>query len=73
MSRSESKRPTPRGRRVTGGNTLPFGRKNQLLFGAGFLVILLGYYLLSKNSITLAPLLLVVGYCVLIPLSIMAK
>ena len=73
MSRPESRRANPKGRRTTNANTLPFGRKNQILFGAGFLVILVGYYFLSKNSITLAPLLLVLGYCVLIPMSIMAK
>ena len=73
MPRPEQKKAVPKGRRVSGGNTLPFGKKNQLLFGIGFFVIIVGYYLLSKNSITLAPLLLVVGYCVLIPLSIMAK
>lgn len=73
MARAEVKKATTRGRRVGGGDTLPFGKKNQILFAAGFLVILLGYFLLSRNSITIAPLLLVIGYCVLIPLAIMAK
>jgi hypothetical protein len=73
VTRAEPKKPANRGRRVAGGDTLPFGRKNQILFGIGFATILLGYYLLSKNSITVAPLLLVMGYCVLIPLAIMAK
>ena len=76
MSRPESKKPqssASKGRRIGAANTLPFGRRNQILFGVGFLVILVGYYLLSKNSITLAPLLLVLGYCILIPLAIMAK
>lgn len=73
MSRPDVKKPAAKGRRVPGGDTLPFGKKNQILFGIGFFVILVGYYLLSRNSITLAPLLLVVGYCVLIPLAIMVK
>ena len=73
MPRAEQKKSLAKGRRVSGGNTLPFGRKNQLLFGVGFFIILVGYYFLSKNSITMAPLLLVVGYCIIIPLSIMAK
>ena len=73
MSRPETKKPMPKGRRVGTGNTLPFGKRNQVLFGVGFGVILIGYFLLSKNDTTLAPLLLVIGYCVLIPLAIMAK
>jgi hypothetical protein len=54
-------------------NTLPFGRRSRILFAAGMCAIVLGYYLLSRNSITLAPLLLVIGYCVLLPLAIVAK
>ena len=73
MSRPEAKKPAAKGRRVGTGNTLPFGKKNQVLFGVGFGVILVGYFLLSRNDTTLAPLLLVAGYCVLIPLAIMAK
>jgi len=44
-----------------------------LLFGVGLLMIVLGFFLLSRNSITLAPVLLVLGYCVVIPLAIIAK
>lgn len=73
MSRPEAKRPPAKGRRIASGNTLPFGKKNQILFGVGFGVILVGYFLLSRNDTTLAPLFLVVGYCVLIPLAIMLK
>ena len=51
----------------------PFGRKNYILFGVALAVIVIGYVLLGQNSITLAPFLLVVGYCVLIPYAIMAK
>jgi len=39
------------------------------LFGVGVAAIVLGYILLSINDITIAPLLLVLGYCVLVPLS----
>jgi hypothetical protein len=31
--------------------------------------IVLGYVLLAVNNITIAPVLLVLGYCVLVPLS----
>ena len=62
----------------------PFGRKNYVLFGAGMLVITLGYITLAQTApdpipgdmswpqicLTLSPALLVLGYCVLIPLSI---
>ncbi len=39
------------------------------LFGIGLAAIVLGYVLLAVNNITIAPVLLVLGYCVLVPLS----
>jgi hypothetical protein len=39
------------------------------LFITGLGVITIGYIVLATNEITIAPLLLVLGYCVLIPLS----
>jgi hypothetical protein len=48
----------------------PFGPKNYYIFGAALLVIILGYITLAGGSITLAPILLILGYCVLIPISI---
>ncbi|MCX6829611.1 MAG: hypothetical protein NT002_10075 [candidate division Zixibacteria bacterium] len=48
----------------------PFGPKNYAIFGIGLLVIILGYISLASGSITLAPILLVLGYCVLIPVAI---
>jgi hypothetical protein len=52
---------------------LPFGRKNYILFGLGAAAILGGYVALSSGSITLAPILLLLGYLVLIPWGILAK
>jgi hypothetical protein len=52
---------------------LPFGKKNYVLFGVAALVIVAGYIALSKGSITLAPILLLLGYLVLIPVAILAK
>ncbi len=52
---------------------LPFGRKNYILFGVAALSIIGGYLSLSSGSITLAPILLLLGYLVLIPWGIMAK
>ena len=50
--------------------SLQFSRIN-LAFAAGAIVtIALGYWLLSVGSITLAPILLVLGYVFLVPLAI---
>lgn len=57
----------------------PFTRKNWSLAIAGLAVILLGYAFLHIPpaegffSLTLAPVLLVVGYCVLIPMAILVR
>lgn len=59
--------------------TLPFTRKNWILFAAGLGVIAVGYALLRVPpadgflSLTAAPVLLVLGYCVLIPAAILAR
>jgi uncharacterized membrane protein HdeD (DUF308 family) len=58
---------------------LPFTRKNWILFGVGLLVIAAGYILLRVPpvdgflSLTAAPILLVVGYCVLVPAAILVR
>ena len=44
-------------------------RRNRILIGAGLGAVTLGYVLLSRGDITAAPILLVSGYCVLIPLA----
>lgn len=49
------------------------GRKNWIAFGVAIAVIVLGYVFLANGSITLAPLLLVTGYCALIPYAILAR
>ncbi|MFI5234144.1 MAG: hypothetical protein ACHQXA_00405 [Gemmatimonadales bacterium] len=46
------------------------GRRNFLLLGAGVLVLVAGYLLLSSGSSSLAAAILVVGYLVLIPLGL---
>ncbi len=56
-----------------------FTRKNWTIFAAGLATIVIGYLLLSVPpadgflSLTLAPILLVLGYCVLIPAAILVK
>lgn len=48
-----------------------FSRRNYLWFGIGIIVIVIGYIFLGMGDITLAPILLVAGYCVIIPISIL--
>lgn len=50
-----------------------WGRLNYALLGAGILVLLIGYLALVQGSITLAPILLVLGYCGLIPASLLIR
>lgn len=49
-----------------------FTKRNWQWLIAGAVVIIAGFISLSMGSITLAPLLLVIGYCVLIPIGILA-
>ena len=58
---------------VQQGSELPFGRKNWMYLGAALASIIVGFIALASGSITLAPILLVLGYCVLIPVGIMVK
>lgn len=70
------KKPAPRtspAAPVGKGTTAPpaFTPLTALLGGAGLISIVSGFVLLSTGSITLAPVLLVLGYVVLIPLAIL--
>ena len=51
----------------------PFGRNNYLWFIVALATIIAGYFSLAQGSETLAPVLLIVGYCVLIPVSLIVK
>jgi hypothetical protein len=50
--------------------SLKFSTINAVLLAAGLASVVLGYVLLSNGSTTAAPLLLVLGYAVLLPLAI---
>lgn len=65
--------PKPISRRTRGDAvpSLHFTGVNLALGGAGLLSLVVGYWLLATGSITLAPLLLVLGYVVLLPLAIL--
>jgi len=65
--------PRPRtrpGQPAIAKSSLSFSPINGLLIGAGLLAIVVGYVLLSNGSNVAAPLLLVLGYGVLVPLGI---
>jgi len=49
---------------------LRYGPRNFALLGAALACITLGYWLLSRGSTTAAPILLVLGYCVLFPVGL---
>ncbi len=49
---------------------LKFTRVNALLGVSGLVALTLGYWLLAQGSVTAAPLLLVLGYVVLLPMAI---
>jgi hypothetical protein len=58
----------------------PWDRKQYLLIGAGIGVIVIGFLLLSTGigsswdnplAVSVAPVVLVIGYCVIIPLAIL--
>lgn len=57
----------------------PLEKENYIILGIGLLVIILGYIALSGNRVegffqlNVAPILLVLGYCVIIPIGIMYR
>ena len=57
----------------------PYKRKNYLLFGFGVFVIIVGYLIMylgdvnSFQSLVISPLLLLLGYLVIIPLALLYK
>ena len=56
-----------------GRPTLAFSRENGIWLGAAVIAIAIGYFLLSTGSMILAPILLVLGYCVFLPIGIIKK
>lgn len=63
---------TPSKRQQRGAKSgLDFTRNNYLILGIGLFFIILGFLFLGFGDITVAPILLVLGYCVIIPLGIL--
>jgi len=58
---------------------ITFGRENYFIFLIGILTLVLGYIFLAQGpadsfwSLTVAPILLVLSYCVIIPLAILYR
>ena len=52
-------------------DSLGFGRINYILMGIGIILIIVGYVFLALGDITIAPILLVVGYCAVLPIAIL--
>jgi hypothetical protein len=50
-----------------------WGLLNTVLLAAGVALLGAGYLSLSRGSITMAPVLLVTGYCVFIPASLLVR
>ena len=56
-----------------------FSSKNYLIFGIGLVLIILGYFIMvmgtvnSFQSLTLAPIMLFIGYIVIIPLALIYR
>ena len=65
------------GRKGAKNDHLPLERSNFLIIGAGIVLIIAGYLALSEGSVeglmtlSVAPILLVLGYCVVVPLGIL--
>jgi hypothetical protein len=66
-------RPKAGAKRPGSGDGLPFTRKNYMIFAVGLVAIIVGYIALAQGSITLAPILLVLGYCAIIPIAILYR
>ena len=53
--------------------TAPFTTINYVLFTLGLAMVVAGWFLLRAGSITAAPIMLVLGYCGVIPLAIVYR
>ena len=66
-------------RRKTVSEALPFTQTNYRILGAGLLIIVLGYVALSQDPwngtmpLVVAPILLVIGYCIVVPFGILFR
>jgi len=77
MSKKENKKQRYKGKLTRESAVLPFGTWNYILFGSGLLLLVTGYFALSRKpwdsvwSLTVAPVLLVLAYLVVFPVAIL--
>jgi hypothetical protein len=70
---------TQKGRKTIRETSLPLDRQNFIILGIGVLVILAGYAAMLEGSVegflplVVSPILLVIGYCVIIPVGILYR
>lgn len=68
-----------KGRKAIRETPLPLDRQNFIILGIGFLAILLGYAAMYNAPVegflplVVSPVLLVLGYCVIIPIGILYR
>ncbi len=59
--------------------SFPLEKENFMIIGLGIVLLIIGYFLMSENSVNgflptvVSPILLVAGYCVVIPYGILKK
>ena len=55
------------------------GKRNYVIFGIAVLLLIVGYVIMAQGStnsaaaLTVAPIILVIAYCVLVPIAILLK
>jgi len=54
-------------------DSLGFTSSNYIIFAVGIAFVIIGFIALKLGSLNLAPILLVLGYCVIIPVAIMYR
>lgn len=59
--------------------SFPLEKENFMIIGAGIVLLIIGYFLMNENSVNgflptvVSPVLLVAGYCIVIPYGILKK
>ncbi len=54
-------------------DTVPFSNINYILFAVGLCIITAGWFFLRSGHISVSPIMLILGYCVVIPVAIILK
>ena len=54
-------------------DTVPFSSINYILFAVGLIIITAGWFFLRAGHISISPIMLILGYCVVIPVAIILK